>query len=166
MRSLRLAPLLVLALAASAGPVAAWPYIDVTASETLSTEPLRVRTTFEISFVGYDPLLDPWYFEVTPLDTATLHISACAGPPLWVCGPATNPVATGGVSFNAHSPGALSGPYGPFSIVTDRANPCVAIAFGGLPTMEGGYTIEACLLLDAPVPARPASWGALKATYR
>ena len=148
-----------------AAPAFAWPYIDVTSSEVLSADPPRVRTTFELSFAGYQPLFDPLYFEITPLDPATLHIHECGAPPLWACGPAYA-AAAGGVYFNAHGTGAPYTPTNSFSIVTDQASPCVAIEFGQLPTMEGGYRIEACLLVDAPVPARAATWGSLKVRYR
>ena len=41
-----------------AAPAFAWPYIDVTSSEVLSVDPPRVRTTFGLSFAGYEPLFD------------------------------------------------------------------------------------------------------------
>jgi hypothetical protein len=77
MKSLRFLLLLVLGAAAPAAPALAWPYIDVTASETLSTDPLLVRTTFDLSFVGYGSGYD--WFIVSPLDSAT-HLSACGAP--------------------------------------------------------------------------------------
>ena len=163
----RIALLVALGAIASAAPAAAWPYIDVTASEVVSVTPPRVRTTFEISFVGYNPLMDPRYFGVTPLDPTTLHIFECGGPALWTCGPSSYPAGPGGVYFSAyHGSGAPYAPVNAFSIVTDLANPCVAIDFADLPTMEGGYHIEACLLVDAPVPVRPATWGSVKSLYR
>jgi len=149
----------------TATPAFAWPYIDVTSSEVLSVDPPRVRTTFEISFPGYNPLLDPLHFAVTPLDPATLHILECGAPPLWLCGP-PDPANSGGVYFNGFTHHPPYVPVNAFSIVADRADPCVAIEFDQLPTMEGGYRIDACLLLDAPVPARPATWGSMKVRYR
>ena len=166
MKSFRMLFLLALGAAASAAPAAAWPYIDVTASEVLSVTPPRVRTTFEISFAGYNPLMDPSYLTVSPIDPTTLHIFECGGPAPWTCGPSSSyPATAGGVYFNAHS-GGYEPQRNTFTIVTDLANPCVAIDFADLPTMEGGYHIEACLLVDAPVPVRPASWGTVKSIYR
>jgi hypothetical protein len=166
MKTFRFALLLALGAAALAAPASAWPYIDVTASEIVSVTPPRVRTTFEISFAGYNPLMDPGYFEITPLDPANLHIFDCGGPPLWVCGPSF-PAGTGGVYFSSyHGSGAPYAPVNTFSIVADQASPCVAIEFAQLPIMEGGYRIDACLLVDAPVPTQPKSWGSVKAVYR
>jgi hypothetical protein len=179
MKSFRIALLSALgaaafaAFAAFAAPASAWPYIDVTASEVLSVDPPRVRTTFELSFAGYHPYFDPGYFEVTPLDPAALHNDECGGPPLWVCG-STTPAATGGVFFSAyHGSGAPYAPVNIFSIVTDRAAPCVRIDFydpvlvkAPAPAVNADYRIEACLLVDAPVPVGPRTWGHLKATYR
>ena len=163
----------VLGTAVLAAPASAWPYIDVTASEVLSVDPPRVRTTFDLSFAGYHPYFDPGYFDVSPLDPAALHIYECGAPPLWVCGPSF-PAAAGGVGFSSyHGSGAPYAPVNTFSIVTDRAAPCVRIDFydpvlakASLLTMNADYRIEACLLVDAPVPAQPKSWGSLKSSYR
>jgi hypothetical protein len=164
---------MALGLAAFAAPASAWPYIDVTASEVLSADPPRVRTTFDLSFAGYHPRFDAGYFEITPLDPATLHIVECAGPPLWVCGQAL-PADAGGVYFSAyHGSGAPWLPVFTFSIVTDQAAPCVGITFFD-PVLarepsaatNADYRIEACLIVDAPVPTRSASWGSVKSLYR
>ena len=167
MKPSRFALLLALSIVAFAAPASAWPYIDVTASEVLSIDPPRVRTTFDLYFAGYHPLFDPQYFEIIPLDPAALHILECGAPEPWVCGPAHSyPADVPGVYFNFHGPAASYVPINTFSIVTDQVNPCVAIDFAQLPTMEGGYRIDACLLVDAPVPTRLASWGSLKSIYR
>lgn len=169
MKFFRFALLLALAAAAFAAPASAWPYIDVTASEVLSVDPPRVRTTFEISFVGWGPGCSAQFFEVSPLDPETLHIYECGAPPSWVCG-AAFPGSHGGRYFNGTGGQPL--PLA-FSIVTDQADPCVQIVFfdpvlarAPSPTMNADCLLEACLLVDAPVPAQPGTWGSLKSRYR
>jgi hypothetical protein len=165
LKSFRFALLMALGTVASVGPASAWPYIDVTASEVLSVDPPRVRTTFEVSFVGYGPGCSAQFFEVSPLNPETLHIFECGAPPSWDCGE-----ASGGRFFNGTGgqPLPLS-----FSIVTDQADPCVRIVFfdpvlarAPSPTVNYDCVIEACLLLDAPVPAQPSTWGSVKSRYR
>ena len=105
MKSHGFALLVALCVTPVAAPALAWPYIDVTSSEVLSVDPPRVRTTIELSFAGYQPLFDPGYFEITPLDPATLHIHECRGPLLWVCGPAFP--AAAGASISAPTVGPV-----------------------------------------------------------
>ncbi len=59
------------------------------------------------------------------------------------------------------------------SFVSDQPVPCVRFTFIDFllartpsPTMNGDYVVDACLRVDAPVPAAPASWGSLKVRYR
>jgi hypothetical protein len=164
---IRLTILLALASLALAAPASAWPYIDVTASEVVSVDPPRYHTTFELSFVGYDP---SYYgkkaFGLDPLDPLTLHLYECGAPPLWFCGP-TPPAAAGGYGFSGyHGSGAPTQPVYAFSIVTDQVTPCVRFTFSSAVPEEPIYQVEACLIVDAPVPARPASWGSVKSLYR
>ena len=168
MKSFRCLLVLVLVTLAWATPASAWPYIDVTASETLSTDPLLVRTTFDLSFVGYGSGYD--WFIVSPLDSAT-HLTACSAPAGWNCN-TTNWFVP--VSLEFDGMGAMT-PVMTFSIVSDRVAPCVGIRFLShlldrvpAPTVNDSYDyyLEACLVLDAPVPARPASWGSVKSLYR
>ena len=170
MNPIRNALLAVIALAAFAAPAAAWPYIDVTASEVLSVDPPRWRTTFEMSHAGYQPEFDSRFFEIEPIDPSTLHLFECGAPAGWNCG-ASLPAESGGRYFSGYA-GPVSFPAA-FSIVSDSAAPCVRIWFFSVvldrvpgPTLDTGYMIEACLVLDAPVPAVPATWGSLKSQYR
>lgn len=170
MKSFRFALLLALGAAAIAAPASAWPYIDVTASEVLSVDPPRVRTTFDLSFVGYHPGGGPAFF-ITPLASQpALHLLECQAPASWYCQPSPQGDF---LDFNFHP---LGGPWPPsftFSIVTDQAIPCVRFLFWDpllgkvpSPSLNATYEIEACLLVDAPVPTRPASWGSMKSLYR
>lgn len=167
MKFLRFALLLALGAVFFATPSSAWMYIDVTASEVLSVDPPRVRTTFVVSSTGYGPGCSGQFFDVTPLDPATLDIIDCSPPPAWTCGPAT-PAADGGVYFNSQG-----GTDRTFSIVTNRAEPCVRIVFpdpvlgrAPSPTLAYDCVLEACLIVDAPLPTRPSSWGGVKSVYR
>jgi len=53
---------IVLALAGTvaAGPSFAFPHINTISSETVSTSPIRVKTTFTVELVGYDPGAAYW----------------------------------------------------------------------------------------------------------
>jgi hypothetical protein len=158
--------LLTLASLALAAPASAWPYIDVTASEVVSVDPPRYRTTFDLSFVGYDPVYDKRFFGLEPLSPETLHIYECGAPPLWFCGPSA-PASAGGYGFSGlHGSGAPDVPVNTFSIVTDLEAPCVRFEFESAIPEVPPYFVEACLIVDAPVPTRPASWGSVKSLYR
>ncbi len=156
------------ALGAIATPAFAWPTVDVTASEVLSVDPPRVRTTFEIGSSGYEPGCGRHYFEITPIDAQTIHFFECAAPPGWNCGgaiPSGSDVVYFGNPRNA--PGFS------FSIVTEQAAPCVEF-FDEDPvlarTATGGVNysceMEGCLVLDAPIPVGATLWGKLKVQYR
>jgi hypothetical protein len=81
MKSFRLLPLLVLVTPAWAVPASPWPYLEVTATEILETEPLRVRTTCTITEVGFQRICGEILIE--PLDHATTRLYECgATPPL------------------------------------------------------------------------------------
>ena len=55
MKFLGLMIFMALGMGAIASPAPAWPYIDVTASEVVSADPPRFRTTFDLSFVALTP---------------------------------------------------------------------------------------------------------------
>ena len=166
--------LLVVALGAvlSAAPASAWPHVAVVGTETISVDPPRYRTTFDVYFAGYGPGYD-WFTvssmgvesDVAPPADST-HLFECGPPPGWTCVAYTNYSI---LEFS--SEGSWTGR---FSIISDREVPCVRFDFlshllVGSPGLNHGgenYRIEACLRADMPVPARPASWGTLKSRYR
>jgi hypothetical protein len=149
---------------AMATPAAAWPYLDVVSTETISVDPPLYRTTFTITEVGFRPI----YGEIliTPLDPATTRLFECATEAPWSCDATFN----AGQSFVVLY---LNGPETPgtFRIVTNQAAPCVKFRF--IDVLIGGHQdpvyapdIDACLDVDLPVPARASSWGSLKSVYR
>ena len=169
MNSLRIVLFVAIGLGATAPAASAWALIDVTASEVLSVDPPRVRTTFELTYSGYNPPgYSGDYFEVAPLDPASLHIYDCSASAAWVCGEAL-PLPDGGRYFG-HQGGPFDFP-ATFSIVTDQATPCVRFQWFSIfpiktPTPSLNYAYEMCLLVDAPVPTAAKTWGSLKAHYR
>ena len=158
---------LVLAFALTAAPTFAFPHINTISSETLNTEPLLVNTTFTVQLVGYEPFAY-WGFHVEAGEGSGVQFFDCEAPSSWNCLP--SPVATH-VHFNPPSgswpwPGVMT-----FTIMTDQAEPCVKLVFengilGKTPQTNQAYEIAACLVVDAPTPAAPVTWGAIKATYR
>lgn len=172
MKSFRFALLLALAAAAFAAPASAWPYIDVTASEVLSVDPPRVRTTFEITSVGYEPGASYQFFSIYPFGSEPLaHLHDCGAPPGWTCG-GDFPLELGGLFFNGSNASDWA-PVLTFAIVTDLSAPCVRFVFydpvlakSPSPTMHYDVQIDACLLLDAPVPTQTKTWGSVKSRYR
>jgi hypothetical protein len=173
MKSFRFALLLALGAVAFAAPASAWPYIDVTASEVLSVDPPRVRTTFELSFVGYGQYY--WEFLVLPLGSEpAAQLYDCQAPAAWACQVNQGaPPASALVFYHDGGSTPIPPPPATFSIVTDRADPCVHIEFidpvlakSPAASMSANYGVDACLLVDAPVPTRPASWGSVKSLYR
>lgn len=120
MSPLRSAILSALGATLVATPAFAWPTVDVTASEVLSVDPPRVRTTFEIGSSGYEPGCGLQYVEITPLDPQAVHIFACGAPAGWHCGEAL-PLGSGAMYFaNPDNRPGLT-----FSIVTEQASPCM-----------------------------------------
>ena len=175
MKPVRFAGLLFLGMSSIAAPAFAWPIIDVTAIETLSVDPPLYRTSFAISSAGYNPGITYQYFDIVALDPATLHLQDPVGPPGWTTGPCTDG-DTGCVFFSAlwgegaPVPAVITG-----SIVSDQSEPCVRIQFFDpvillaktpAPVVDANFAVEMCLVLDAPGPALPISWGGLKSTYR
>lgn len=148
----------------------AWPLLDVTASEVLSVDPPRVKTTFTVVEQGsLPPGWCPWaWFDISPLHPGTPEAPqffACDAPTGGQC------VVTeyAGVPYASYIPDhGTSGtlPANIYSIITDRAAPCVRIDFGCVILLGGVPSLETCLLVDMPVPATSTSWGALKSIYR
>lgn len=151
-------------------PASAYPVIQVTACDTLGVDPLRVRTTFDLSWTGFGFeygwfVVQPQVQEPVPPDST--HLYDCQAPPTWVCR------AFGSdFSLEFSRTQAATSNSGIFSIVSDRAVPCVNIVFisnvlSRTPNFnDGGYFIQTCLSCDMPVPAARASWGSLKSRYR
>jgi hypothetical protein len=171
LNSFRVVVLLALGTVAAVAPASAWPYIDVTASETLSLDPPRHRTTFALSFVGYG---NPYQmFSVSPIGLEPIaYLYDCTAGTPWSC--VTSATTFGDVFFYTDTDPASSTPAS-FAIVTDRIEPCVRFAFlspllanGATPSVNDDYNyyVDACLRLDAPVPARLSSWGSVKSRYR
>ena len=170
MRSPACALALAVSLAATLAAVTPSPaffHITTTACDTVSTAPLQVRTSFDIDLVGPGGYC---WFEVFPRpvgpgpNDATVFYSASA-PAGWFVGP--DALGSGDKGFLVsrfpdcfRSGDHLSG----FQIVANRPGPCALFIFDN-PVMEGDSG-EGCLVLDGPVPARPASWGEVKAIYR
>jgi len=148
----------------------AYPMFDVTASEVLSVDPPRVKTTFTVVESGYVP--EGWcqwsWFDMTPL-----HPDAPDAPQFFACEAPTNGrcdlISPGGVQrffFDPYEGDAGTLPANTFTIITDRAEPCVRIVFYCIVLMGAVPPLETCLLVDMPVPATPTSWGAVKSIYR
>lgn len=163
MKSLGLMFLLALGSLAIAAPASAWPYLEVTGTEVLSTDPLRVRTTCTITEVGFRPIYGEIY--ITPLDHATTRLYECgATTPLECYYTANSTQSAVGLSW-------ISLPVKTFWIVSNQAAPCVKFQF--IDNLIGGHKnpiyaddIDACLSEDLPVPAPRASWGSVKSLYR
>ena len=167
----RIAFAFVVLLALAAPPAAsAWPLLDVTASEVLSTDPPRVKTTFTVTDQGsLPPGWCPWaWFEVSPQAPGTPgapQFFACEAPTTGACH-ALAYDAVPRFEFNPWNGGTGSLPANTYSIVTDRAEPCVRFDFFCIVLMGGVPSIETCLLVDMPVPSSSTSWGAVKSIYR
>ena len=161
--------LLVAALVAP--PVAsAWPVLDVTSSEVLSVDPPRVKTTFTVVEQGsLPPGWCAWaWFEVSPRDPGAPdapQFFACDAPTTGGCR-ALEYDAVPRFEFDPSHGSAGSLPANTFSIVTDRAAPCVRFDFFCIILMGGVPSIETCLVVDMPVPSATTSWGAVKSIYR
>jgi hypothetical protein len=163
MKSVLLA--LVFSLLASAAH--AFPHITVTGSEPV---PGGVRTTFDLDLVGpggwcwIDVIEEGWWHPATG---DTTKILGGLPPSGWTCSEAADHrilYLPKGDPFTCFGAGEH---FTGFAIVTNNVSPCVHFAFETpLLGLDGSYHVDACLVLDAPVPARPLSWGALKSTYR
>ena len=167
MRSLALAIPLALAVALAAAPTFAFPHIDTVACDTLSTNPLRVRTTFNLDLVGPGS----WcWFDVEPRPVGpqpadSTHFYDCGAPSGWQCGFFSTPFLHFVLTLKCFGSGEH---FLGFSVVANRPAPCARFIFGApvLLLDDGSYTVEGCLGLDGPVPATPTTWGHIKATYR
>jgi hypothetical protein len=168
---MKLALALPLALAAvlAAGPSFAFPHINTISSETLSTSPLRVRTTFTVELVGYNPGAAYWGIHVNSGSGPAVQFFGCEAPASWIC-ESYPPGSTDNVEFFPAQP-TWPWPMLTFALVTDQAAPCVELDFyngilGKTPQVNNDYVVSGCLVVDAPTPARSASWGSVKAAYR
>jgi hypothetical protein len=159
MKSFRFALLLALGAGALAVPAHAFPTLEVTACDTLSLDPLRVRTTFDISSVYGAGYTD---FIVHPYPEGLATFFDCASPAAWHCDRWDSEPY---VVFTPDDSGWNGEQVTGFSIVSNQAAPCVLIIFGSV-VLGSEYSMEACLRCDAPVPTRPASWGSVKSLYR
>lgn len=158
---------LVLALVALAGPAQAFPHITVTSCDTVQTSPLRVRTTFNVDFVGPGS----WcWIDIFPLSAIVpgdpTQIYDGSGPVGW-----SSYSYGGGNGVSLFPPAQVCFGSGDhftgFSLVADRPSPCAYIIFGQPLLLDAyDYMIQACLTADSPTAAHRTSWGGLKAVYR
>ena len=159
-----------LAATLAASPSFAVPRINTISSEVVSTSPLRVKTTFTVQLVGYEPFGYSG-IEVFPGTGPAVQFFDCQAPAGWNCG-TYPPESTSYLSFDPPLniawpwPGVLS-----FSITTDQADPCVDLQFWNpllakTPQVNDSYDVHCCLVVDAPTPTASSSWGHLKAIYR
>ena len=158
--------LMIATLLLFAAPAFAFKHITVTNVETLSTSPLRVRTTFTTQDVGYHPCCAGAAFNVTSSGTgSTVHFYGATANPDF-----TSNVTIDWVNFNILNMNAYVGVH-TFSITTDQAVPCVTLTFwdpllGKTPHTENDEVIQGCLAADMPTPAESTSWGLIKSIYR
>lgn len=154
--------LVVLASAVPAAPAGSYPLIQVTACDTLSVEPLRVRTTFDLAWFGpycyYALIVEPDH-SAPPSGDST-RIEDCGVPSGWTC----KRYSESGVVFFDEElcPAPATG----LSIVSNRPAPCVLFTFLSPLLDDYNYYVRACLACDRPVPARRVTWGRVKGVYR
>ena len=158
--------LIVTALMLCSVPAFAFKHVNVTNVETVSTSPLRVRTTFTTQDVGYHPCCAGAAFFVE---------SSGLGPAVHFYGATGNADFTADVfldyvSFSILNMNAYVGAH-TFSVTTDQAAPCVRLTFwdpilGKTPHTENDEVIQGCLAADMPTPAESTSWGMIKSIYR
>jgi len=143
----------------------AWPMLRVTATEEISVDPPRWKTTFTITEEGYRACwgeLSVGRQNAPSPEAPTFY--GCEGPDPWVC----TALISGGNGAYFYRDGGDPAMGEPLSIITDRAAPCVRITFFCplLSDWAPPPPIEACLSTDLPVPAATTSWGRLKTQYR
>ena len=143
-------------------PARAHPIVTVTACDTLSLDPLRVRTSFDISSIGgagYSVIvIHPFASEIE----AAPDFYDCQSPAGWQC------IRDDRVDYLIFVPDSspwAGEPVAGFSITSDRSTPCVVMIFGHV-VIGSEYGIQACLRCDMPVPVRHTSWGTVKSRYR
>ena len=153
-----------------ARPVGAVPRINTISSETISTSPLRIKTTFTVQLVGYEPF-GYQGLEVFSGSGPAVHFFACEAPASW----SADVWTYGSTSYASFvTPDYYPWPWPgvtTFSITTDQPNPCVSLDFWNpllskTPHTNYDYVVDGCLVVDAPTPAGTTSWGAVKAIYR
>jgi hypothetical protein len=162
----------VLVATLTTAPALAFPHIDVTNAETLSTSPLRVKTIFTVTLVGWEPYGPYQWIDMT---------SSGAGPAAHFY---EGSAPSAEWEFYHYPPGYIDNavwnyqgygyPWtGPqtFSIVTDQNSPCVRMDFANAllsktPVTNNDYVVEGCLTPNMATPVRVATWGTLKGMYR
>ena len=158
--------LLMLGIAGFQSAAQAFPQINTTNSETVSTVPPRYRVSFTVKLAA------PGSFNGFNIQTGTgpvVHFYGSEAPPAtWNAGTAPdNTVAYFGT--NGWLPESTTA----FAVVADQPVPCVRFIFedpilSKVPTsrLADSYVVEGCLQVDAPTPTRALTWGGVKATYR
>jgi hypothetical protein len=164
MRFFALVILFTLAAGALPTRAHAFPHIDPVASDTISTIPLRVRTTFNLDLVGPGGYcwIDFYARPVGPGPADSTHFFDCSAPSGWTC------FRDGDHIYFSNFPNCFGAGdhFTGFSIVTNRPKPCALIIFGDPVLLDGGSAGVACLDVDGPVPTKPTTWGSLKSRYR
>jgi len=163
MRSFMLAVALVLI-----GPVlgvnsaAAWPVIQVTATESVGTpmQP-RVRTHFTVDFAGTGPISDGF---VLRLIDGNLMFD-CQAPLGWSCVTFFEAPSSSATLYRRVD-GPLPPPALAFAVDTRTGEPCLRFYFSTSPHDVADYDFTGCLLTGGPTPAARSSWGTLKSLYR
>jgi hypothetical protein len=120
---------LALPVVLAGSPSLAVPQINTISSETVSTSPLRVKTTFTVQLVGYEPF---GYQGMTVYNGSgpTVTFFDCQAPAPWNCGVFSYGSVTL-VEFEPPQPYPWPWPgVMTFSITTDQTAPCVALDFG------------------------------------
>jgi hypothetical protein len=163
LKSFGIAILLALGAGSFVVPASATPIVNVTACDTLSLDPLRVRTTFELSSFGgarYDWLvIHPRPTGPAPEDST--HFYDCGSPPGWNCYRYDGEPYLNFEADQTWGGDRVAG----FWIVSNQSVPCAHMIFGN-PVIGDEYFIQACLRCDGPLPAQRASWGSVKSRYR
>lgn len=140
----------------------AWPSSDVTASEVLSVDPPRVKTTFTITETGpTDPGSCGWAaFSVQaaePTAPGAPHFFSCVGSSPWQCALADE-VGVPTLYFYPDGGGGDPRQDNSFSITTDRPEPCVRVEYLCIVLMGSpSAPFEACLSVMPSCASRPRS---------
>jgi hypothetical protein len=166
----------LLAIAAvtwAASPSLAFFRITTIACDTVGTNPLQVRTTFNLDFVGpvnacsmeMDPL------PAGPLPADSTHFFGAVAPPGWFvlfhpAGPPVLHFAIDTGQYGAPQCFYSGAHYTGFQVIANRAGPCAHFVFPYIVGFDGPDAGDGCMVLDGPVPAQSVSWGKLKSVYR
>ena len=165
-RTFALVAVLLGALLPVARDAAAWPVIDVVASQGGGPHPLVYTTSFTLSYAGSGD-----EYSKFGVGGTSGQIFECVAPPGWSCSNFTKSPTSSIFQWE-------NGPPSPspqtFAIVTIEPDPCVYFIFydpfdeNGVPTKSDDveYQITACLVVDGPLPSRATTGGVVKSTYR